>query len=124
MPRPSQTLHDLLTERTTGDIGDDIAPLCAAVAARVSSANERPLNMATIRPELVADLVKGPKRLAELCAVRHTVASVLRDCGWSYQRIATKLHRDHSSIIHSVREVERRPELKKIADEVSRELHG
>ena len=121
MPAKALTVQRLLDPETSpADI--DFVGLCAAVAARVSASNGRPIRVDGEKAATIAKEVRGPNRMAELCEVRHTVAAALRRAGWTYQRIGQELDRDHTSIIHAVRRVETSARLLEIADEVGQRV--
>lgn len=51
--------------------------------------------------------IKGSSRLSSLVRARRLVAVILREHGFSYPKIARALNRDHSTIVHAVREAEK-----------------
>lgn len=86
-----------LIERLTGVTADDLAaPELVEVAARMG-----------VRAEqlLAAD------RRTDATRRRHVAAWLLTDLGLSSTRVGALLHRDHTTVLHSLRVVESDPEL-------------
>jgi len=56
----------------------------------------------------IADLRAGGRRRDDVTQARQQVSWTLRQAGWSYHKIGRYLHRDHSTIVHAVRQWEAR----------------
>lgn len=56
----------------------------------------------------IADLRAGGRRRKDVIQARQQVSWTLRQAGWSYHKVGRYLHRDHSTIMHAVRQWEAR----------------
>lgn len=69
-----------------------------------------------------ADDITGPGRSHDIVDARHVAAWLLRESGWSFPQIGEAMGKDHTTVMHGVKRVDKTPELIAVAAAIRGQL--